>query len=249
MGADDFQLVKALMNRNEEMRVIAVGDDDQNIYGFRGSDSRYLQSMIDDQGATLYEMTTNYRSTSAIVDFSNRFATLLPARMKKSSCTAFSQDKGIVQVHQYDSKGFLAEVIEVVQQAGLTEGTTCLLTPTNEEALQAAYLLEQQGLHTRLIQSIGGFSFHQLAEIRYFLKQLSGNVGSALTQKQWDEAKERTLQGAPVGELITHQLAWYEPSDENAGKEAAQGKEQLSGDKVEPVKQRTAKHHQPVDST
>ena len=202
MGADDFQLVKALMNRNEEMRVIAVGDDDQNIYGFRGSDSRYLQSMIDDQGATLYEMTTNYRSTSAIVDFSNRFATLLPARMKKSSCTAFSQDKGIVQVHQYDSKGFLPEVIEVVQQAGLTEGTTCLLTPTNEEALQAAYLLEQQGLHTRLIQSIGGFSFHQLAEIRYFLKQLSGNVGSALTQKQWDEAKERTLQAYHTSSCI-----------------------------------------------
>ena len=42
MGKDDFRLIQALMNRNEEMRVIAVGDDDQNIYEFRGSDSATL---------------------------------------------------------------------------------------------------------------------------------------------------------------------------------------------------------------
>lgn len=36
MAADEYALVTALMVRNEEMRVIAVGDDDQNIYEFRG---------------------------------------------------------------------------------------------------------------------------------------------------------------------------------------------------------------------
>ena len=30
------------MEQNEEMRVIAVGDDDQNIYEFRGASSKYL---------------------------------------------------------------------------------------------------------------------------------------------------------------------------------------------------------------
>ena len=62
MGEDDFRLVQALMRQNEEMRVIAVGDDDQNIYGFRGSDSRYMQSLVEQEGAKLYEMTDNYRS-------------------------------------------------------------------------------------------------------------------------------------------------------------------------------------------
>ena len=32
MSKDDYALVTALMKANEEMRVIAVGDDDQNIY-------------------------------------------------------------------------------------------------------------------------------------------------------------------------------------------------------------------------
>ena len=55
------------------MRVIAVGDDDQNIYAFRGSDSRYMQSLVSEEVAKLYEMTDNYRSSKSVVDCANRF--------------------------------------------------------------------------------------------------------------------------------------------------------------------------------
>ncbi len=37
MGDEEFALVEELISCNEDMRVIAVGDDDQNIYEFRGS--------------------------------------------------------------------------------------------------------------------------------------------------------------------------------------------------------------------
>ncbi len=37
MDSHEFELIKALMEQNEEMRVIAVGDDDQNIYEFQRS--------------------------------------------------------------------------------------------------------------------------------------------------------------------------------------------------------------------
>lgn len=67
MCADDFRLVQALMQQNDEMRVIVVGDDDQNIYGFRGSNSDYLKSFITDNKATVYELVDNYRSDLAIV--------------------------------------------------------------------------------------------------------------------------------------------------------------------------------------
>ena len=194
MGDDDYRLVRALMNRNEEMRVIAVGDDDQNIYGFRGSDSKYLKSLIVDFGATLYEMTTNYRSAQKIVTFSNQFASLLPARMKKNPCTAFCHEPGTLEVHQYNHNGFLLPLADLVAQAHTTDGTTCVLTTTNEEALQMSFLLQQRGIHTRLVQSLDGFCFFQLAEIRYFLKLLPGDTKSTLPKTIWDQAKERTLQ-------------------------------------------------------
>ena len=40
MNEDEYNLICTLMELNEEMRVIAVGDDDQNIYEFRGSSSK-----------------------------------------------------------------------------------------------------------------------------------------------------------------------------------------------------------------
>ena len=43
------------------MHVIAVGDDDQNIYQFRGADSKYLRSIITECGAVKYELLENYQ--------------------------------------------------------------------------------------------------------------------------------------------------------------------------------------------
>ena len=59
MGAEEHALVKALMTNNEEMRVIAVGDDDQNIYEFRGSDSGYMYRLAQESGSTFVEKRTD----------------------------------------------------------------------------------------------------------------------------------------------------------------------------------------------
>ncbi len=59
MDEDEFNLINSLMEQNEEMRVIAVGDDDQNIYEFRGANSKYLQQFIQVYKATKYELVEN----------------------------------------------------------------------------------------------------------------------------------------------------------------------------------------------
>ena len=73
MDADEFALVSSLMDLNEEMRVIAVGDDDQNIYEFRGSSSAYFERFIHNNSAQKYELLANYRSKKNLVAFTNSF--------------------------------------------------------------------------------------------------------------------------------------------------------------------------------
>ena len=142
MGNDESRLLLSLMRRNEDMRVIAVGDDDQNIYQFRGSDSAHLRSLVSDHGATLYEMTTNYRSAGSIVSLANRFATLLPNRMKQTPCKPFRKESGTTRLHLYSNTGFLPLVVEQIAKSGV-HGSTCLLTTTNDDAMQAVFLLEE----------------------------------------------------------------------------------------------------------
>ena len=76
MCREEFELVKALMDRNEELRLIAVGDDDQNIFEFRGSDSKYMRFLAEGPGGRFIEMTQNYRSSRDIASF-------LPAYLEK----------------------------------------------------------------------------------------------------------------------------------------------------------------------
>ena len=193
MGADDFRLVQALMSQNEEMRVIAVGDDDQNIYAFRGSDSRHMLSIAQQEGAKLYEMTDNYRSASTVVDCANRFVVNIPNRMKHTPIHSATGQEGKVVA------------LKSLQNAAISiQGCTAVLTRTNEETMQVAYELEQRGLHATVVQSMGGFRFGDLAEVRYFLKQLrkkddtsqTGNqeLGMvSISKEMWQEAKIRTL--------------------------------------------------------
>ena len=190
MSADDFRLVRALMQQNEEMRVIAVGDDDQNIFAFRGSDSAHLKSLITDYQATLYELTDNYRSDQAIVDYANRFVQQLPNRMKQTPIVAVSQEIGNVDTITTSKLNTLNYSKLSTPNSKL--GSTAILTITNEQTLQVAHLLRQQGLHVRLIQATDGFRFVNLAEVRYFFKQLGTTEDGSISPEQWSEAKRRT---------------------------------------------------------
>lgn len=69
MGVEEHALVKALMTNNEEMRVIAVGDDDQNIYEFRGSDSSYMYRLTQESGSTFVRDDRELPAWRCHVDF------------------------------------------------------------------------------------------------------------------------------------------------------------------------------------
>lgn len=193
MGAEEFALVKALMSNNEDMRVIAVGDDDQNIFEFRGSDSEYMFRMSQQPGSRFIEMTENYRSAVHPVLFSNSFVRYISNRMKTTPIISKREENGWVEVTRHVSDYMYQPLVHKLLQ-NKKGGTSCVLTQTNEEAVIITALLRRYGISAKLIQSMDGFAFCNMAEVRYLMKYISKRVSSPLIYDDlWQEAKQATF--------------------------------------------------------
>ena len=193
MGSEEYTLIKALMTNNEEMRVIAVGDDDQNIYEFRGSDSGYMYRLAQQSGSKFVEMTENYRSAHHPVNFANGFLRTIDKRIKSTPIISMRKEEGWVEVTRHQSKYMYQPLVEKLLQHK-DKGTSCVLTQTNEEAVILIALLRKHGINSKLIQSMDGLRFCNMAEIRYLLRYINKRVKTPLIPEElWEEAKQATI--------------------------------------------------------
>ncbi|MBQ0080944.1 MAG: RecQ family ATP-dependent DNA helicase [Alistipes sp.] len=202
MSSEEFALVRALMCANEEMRVIAVGDDDQNIYEFRGSNSRYMAQLLKEANGRFIEMTENYRSSKQIVNYANVFVKDIRDRMKSKPIMSMSKDDGYVSV-TYHCSVYMYEplVRNILQNRG--QGTICVLTQTNEEAVILVALMRKHGLQSKLIQSMDGFRFWNMAEVRLFLKHIDSKTHTPLIAEEiWQDAKRKTYDTYATSESL-----------------------------------------------
>lgn len=193
MSYEEYSLVKALMDNNEEMRVIAVGDDDQNIYEFRGSDSGYMYKLTKESNSKFVEMTENYRSTKHPVLFANQFVKYIKQRMKSNPIISMRKEDGWVETTLHNSEYMYQAIVEKIKN-NHCKGKSCVLTQTNEEAIIMAALLRKSGINSKLIQSMDGFSFWNMAECRYFIKNIERKIKTPLiTDEIWEESKSKTF--------------------------------------------------------
>lgn len=193
MNEAEFELVKTLMDRNEEMRVILVGDDDQNIYEFRGSNSKYLISFIKDKNATKYELVKNYRSKANLVYFSNQLAETIKHRLKEVPILPHQPDLGNLKIVHHKGNELILPLIEDILTSGLS-GTTCILTHNNDDASLIVGLLIENGLQAKLIQTNKDFSLYNLDEVRFFLNQLNLTEDTfVISDDVWGNAKRSLI--------------------------------------------------------
>lgn len=89
-----YQVIKIIAS--PQNNVFVVGDDDQSIYGFRGSKPGIMREFtIDYPEASRMSLSTNYRSSETIVDIADRIISSNEDRIQKS-ITAYN--KGGAQV-------------------------------------------------------------------------------------------------------------------------------------------------------
>jgi ATP-dependent DNA helicase RecQ len=92
--------------------------------------------------------------------------------MKDTPIIAHQTTNGNIKLVCYRSGNLITPLVHDILTTGLT-GTTCVLTKTNEEAMQITGLLLKNKMQAKLIQTNDGFNLHNLSEVRFFLSQLN----------------------------------------------------------------------------
>lgn len=193
LGVQEFELVKELIRLNDDMRVIAVGDDDQNIYEFRGSDSGNMKSLITDYGASVYDMMENFRSSEAVVSISNNYVKGMSNRLKSAPIICRRSDRGCVRLNHHASLDYEQAIVNEIL-SGAPGGTVCVLTATNDDALVISALLNKSGRRARLIRSNDGFYLRDLAEFRFFLDTIREFDAACLDNDTWTKSAEMVVE-------------------------------------------------------
>ncbi|MGZ2369416.1 RecQ family ATP-dependent DNA helicase [Ancylomarina sp. YFZ004] len=187
----EWELIQTIINKAGNIRVIAVGDDDQNIYSFKGSSNKNMLEFKEKYNATEYSLIKNYRSSSHIVQFNNELLNKISNRLKTQELEPV--DKQLVsniKLIRYNTSYLEKSLAERVIQDN-HNGTRAILVRTNKQALMLRTLLNELGQKTRLITGLEGFSLDQLFELRTFTDHIKRNINDAglIFNNVWEEAK------------------------------------------------------------
>jgi ATP-dependent DNA helicase RecQ len=87
IGMQEYELISAIAGRtindeDERLSLFAVGDDDQNIYAFKGSSVAFIRKFEQDYKARPTHLVENYRSTAHIIRAANHIIAAAEQRMK-----------------------------------------------------------------------------------------------------------------------------------------------------------------------
>lgn len=190
INCDEYELIKVIMDSHPDMRVVMVGDDDQNIFEFRGSSSEYMKSFAEENNATYYHMIDNYRSGESVVCFANKYAQKLVGRLKQEPIRSVSSNEGEVSLTKYASDNLELPLIDKIID-NQTYSDSCVLTWTNEESLRVVTALSEKGINARLIQGDDKVKLNNIAELHRFRDILYEEVITPIIPKDtWMFARD-----------------------------------------------------------
>jgi DNA helicase-2/ATP-dependent DNA helicase PcrA len=187
--------------------VLAVGDDDQSIYGWRGAKVENIQQFSRDfKGTRVIRLEQNYRSTSTILDAANALITNNSARMGKELWTAGSTGEKILvysAFNELEEARFVTERITMELNQGASADEIAVLYRSNAQSR----VLEESLLRAGVAYKIhGGVRFFDRAEVKDALAYLR-----LLVNVNDDTAFERIINfpARGIGEKTIDELRHY----------------------------------------
>ncbi|MEH6580598.1 MAG: DNA helicase II [Halioglobus sp.] len=179
----------------DKIPVVAVGDDDQSIYGWRGAKIENIQRFVQDfGGAKTVRLEQNYRSTETILQAANGVISNNFGRLGKELWTAGDRGDPIslyAGFNEQDEARFIVEQIEDWYEQGNNRATAAILYRSNAQSRVLEEALIRSAIPYRIY---GGQRFYERLEIRNALAYLR-----LLANRSDDAAVERVINTPPRG--------------------------------------------------
>ncbi len=174
---------------------MAVGDDDQSIYGWRGAKIENIQRFTEDFASThTVRLEQNYRSTQTILQAANGVIAYNFGRLGKELWTAGESGEPITLYagfNEQDEARFIVEQIERWLEDGNNRSSAAILYRSNAQSRVLEEALIRSAIPYRIY---GGQRFYERMEIRNALAYLR-----LLLNRGDDAAVERVINTPPRG--------------------------------------------------
>ncbi len=179
----------------KQVPVVAVGDDDQSIYGWRGAKIENIQRFSQDfEGAQIVRLEQNYRSTQNILAAANAVIHHNAGRLGKELWSAGEQGEAIsvyAAFNEQDEARFITEQTQNWLNEGNTRSSVAVLYRSNAQSR----VLEEAFIRADIPYRIyGGHRFYERMEIRNALAYMR-----LLANRTDDAALERVINTPPRG--------------------------------------------------
>lgn len=175
--------------------VVAVGDDDQSIYGWRGARIENIQRFAEDYKDTrTVRLEQNYRSTQTILRAANGVINFNFGRLGKELWTAGDAGEPIslyAGFNEQDEARFIVEQAERWIDGGQLRASIAILYRSNAQSRVLEEALIRSAIPYRIY---GGQRFYERLEIRNALAYLR-----LLSNRGDDAAVERVINTPPRG--------------------------------------------------
>ena len=195
-----YEMISAIAGRtlddaDQKLSILAVGDDDQNIYMFRGANVQFIRRFQQDYEAEVHYLVENYRSTRYIIEAANRLIAANDDRMKTRHPIRIDRHRemlgpggefgrrdglsqGKVQLIQVadgacQAHAVIAE-IRRLREVGVTDWSSmAVLSREHSDLAQVRTLAEKESIPVRWFAARSAMPpLHQIREICRFLAQL-----------------------------------------------------------------------------
>lgn len=156
----------------QDRSLCVVGDIDQSVYSFRGSDFNIILNFQHDfAGTKIIKLEQNYRSTQTILEAANRVIERNKQRLSKNLFTEIGQGEKIRYYQSYDGEGEASFVAEKIQEhlRRSPDVRSAVLYRTNSQSRLFEESLRRRNVAYNIV---GGFSFYERAEVKDIIAYL-----------------------------------------------------------------------------